>query len=132
MKLADKLKLLQRSAPKRTSYGQLYRNPADLKKRYTRVTLWTLFVSHENTHLLRDHVFNKKDPLSTAQWADWFAENLQDIHRNAILPGIAIRTNKQWAVQRIIGWIGDAEHSSNPPSVGRKRHKAKRKGRKNG
>src|SRR5689334_3301370 len=104
--------MLKRAHPHVSEHGQLYREKSETRQSFTRVTLWTLFVSHENTHLLRDHVFSKGDSKTPAQWADWFANNLGDIHRNAILPGIAVRTNKQWAVQRIIGWIGDAEHAS--------------------
>lgn len=132
MKLAIKLERLKRAAPNISPFGQLYRHQRETTRQYSRVTLWTLFVSHENTHLLRDHIFKKAEPRSPQKWAEWFSANLSDIHRNAILPGIAVRTNKQWAVQRIIGWVGDAEHAIDNPKVGRTRNKTKRQGRKNG
>jgi hypothetical protein len=132
MKLKDKIAKLRRAVPKHTASGQLYAKIIETRRLYTRVTLYTLFVSNENTHMLRDHVFNCIDPRTPKQWAEWFTEHLQDIHRQAVLPGIAVRTNKQWAVQRIIGWVGNAKHSTRPPAVGRKRNKALKKGRKNG
>lgn len=132
MKLSEKIERLQRAAPHASPHGQLYKNVRETKRSYKRVTLYTLFFSEERTHLLRNHVFDSKTPRTPAQWGAWFASNLRDIHHNAVLPGLAIRTGKSWAVQRILGWVGDAEHSANTAKMGRKRHKAKHKRRKNG
>jgi hypothetical protein len=128
MKLANKLKQLRASAPKGPSqHGQLYATADARKRSYKRVTLHTLFISEENTHLLRPHVFEKAEALTPAQWADWFATNLHTVHVNAVLPGLAIRTSKSWAVERIIGWTGqsDVKHKSDNSPIRRTRHKTK-------
>jgi hypothetical protein len=132
VKLAEKIERLRRAAPHVSNHGQLYKNVRDTKRRYKRVTLYTLFFSEERTHLLRNHVFDSKSPRSPTQWAEWFAANLTEIHHNAVLPGLAIRTGKSWAVQRILGWVGDVEHKANRAKMGRTRHKTKHKRRKNG
>lgn len=132
MLLVDKLANIRRAHPNISPQGQLYKARTETKQRYSRVTLWTLFVSNENTHLLRNHVFDKSRPFTPQEWSDWFADNLSDIHKNAVLPGIAVRTNKQWTVERILGWVGDAEHTSADSVSHRTRHKTKGKRRKNG
>lgn len=132
MLLVEKMERLQKAHPNISKNGQLYKHKSETLQSYASVTLWTLFVSSENTHLLRDHVFRKSRPFNAAEWSQWFSENLADIHKNAVLPGIAVRTNKQWTVQRILGWVGDAEYAAEDSSAYRKRHKAKNKRRKNG
>lgn len=126
MKLKDKLTRLQKATPKHSKYGQLYAKTEQTKLAYKRVTLYTIFISSENTHLIRPHVFQSKRHRTPKQWSEWFAANLADIHRNAVLPGLAVRTNKQWAVERIIGWTADAKSSSRNTKMGRTRNKAKR------
>jgi hypothetical protein len=110
----------------------MYHAAAELKKSYKRVTLYTLFVSTENTHLLRNHLFEAKRARSGKQWAEWFREHLREVHENGVLPGIALRTGKTWAVAQIIGWIGNAKHTIDNTKVVKRRNKTKLKGRKNG
>ena len=140
MKLKEKLHLLKRAAPKCDATGMLYRVRADLKGSWSRVTFHTLFVSSENTHLMRAHVFDSSMARDKAEWAAWFAamvpvaddqpegsqENrLYHIHRKHVLPGIALRTGKQWAVAALIGWIPDAKYKPDVAKVSKQRHKAK-------
>lgn len=127
MKLSDKLDMLRAAVPKGpTRFGQLYAVASETRRKYRRVTLHTLFISEENTHLLRPHVFRKESALTPAQWSDWFGANLTRIHKDFVLPGIAIRTSKSWAVERIIGWSGgNVEYKSNPSAIRGKRNKAK-------
>lgn len=132
MKLSERLDRLKRAAPKHTRYGQMYAKPEHTKRAFKRVTLYTLFLSAENTHILRPHVFQAKKYRTPAQWSTWFSANLEHIHRNAVLPGLAVRTNKQWAVERIIGWTGDAKSSVGVAKVDRPRNKAKRQRRTRG
>lgn len=130
MKLKVKLAKLQVIAPHASEHGQLYKDVADTRKKYRKVTLYTLFVSDENTHLLRDHVFSKKRARSPADWARFFTSDLTDIHREAVLPGLALRTSKQWSVKRILGWRGKvAEHRASNPKVGRRRNTTAHKGK---
>lgn len=128
MKLAEKIERLQRAAPKVSKFGQLYAVKADTERKYKRIVLHTLFRSDENTHLLRPHVFTKKAAMTPQQWHAWLSEHLTDIHKNAVLPGLAVRTSKSWAVERIIGWTADVKHKSRNPPVDRRRNQAKRKG----
>lgn len=133
MKLRDKLDRLRRAVPKGpTKYGQLYAVASETKQRYKQVTLHTLFISEENTHLLRPHVFKKDEAMTPAQWHDWFSQKLEEIHKTAVLPGIAIRTNKSWAVERILGWTGNVKHKSDSSAARSKRNQTKRQRRKNG
>ena len=133
MKLKDKLDRIRAALPKGpTRHGQLYAVATDTKRRYKQVTLYTLFISEENTHLLRPHIFKKEDAMTPAQWHDWFSDKLEEIHKTAVLPGIAIRTNKSWAVERILGWSGNAKHESDTPATRSKGNQTKRPRRKNG
>lgn len=146
MKLSEKLDRIREATPKCSVHGQLYSNVKQTRLRYSRVTLITLFRSDENTHLIRDHVFDKSGEkefegrthkikaryMSAKEWAEWFAANLEAIHVRSVLPGIALRTSKHWQVERIIGWIGDAKYTAPHTKLARKRHKAKSQRRKNG
>lgn len=133
MKLKDRLDLLKRAAPECSIYGQLYKNASDTKGAWYRVTLHCVFVSSENTHAIREHIFEtKKDARTAQEWSDWFGRNLEKIHRDGVLPGMSLRTGKQWAVAKIIGWTADANDKASDPKVSKRRPKAKRKGRKNG
>ena len=126
MKLKLKLQRLQKAVPKRSVNGQLYRTAAQTRKKYSRVTLYTLFVSDENTLLFRDHVFKKDVAITPKAWSEFFERKLREIHRTAVLPGLELRTNKQWAVKRILGWVGDAQYTTDTAALGRERDKTKR------
>jgi len=133
MKLKSKLDNIRKMYPKGpTVYGEIYAGKRDDKKRFKRVTLYTLFVSDENTHLLRPHVFETQGTRNAKMWAAWFAAKLQDIHEQAVLPGIGVRTNKSWAVKQILGWAAHVKHKSNSARMDRKGHKTKSQRVKNG
>lgn len=134
MKIKTKLQQLQRVAPKSSRYGQLYRDVAETRREFKRVKLWTLFVSDDGEHMLRPHVFQKKEAHDAKWWFDWFKRHLEKIHREAILPGLSIRTDlsKQWAVEQILGWTGDVKHISRNSASRSGRNQAKQKRRKNG
>lgn len=134
MKIKTKLQQLQKVAPKSSRYGQLYMATDETRTDFKRVKLWTLFVSDDGEHMLRLHVFEKKEAHPPKWWHEWFASHLEEIHREAILPGLSIRTDlsKQWAVEQILGWTGDAKYISGNSALRRGRHKAKQTRRKNG
>lgn len=132
MKIREKLERLRRLAPNRSATGQLYKNQKELSKKFVRISMYTLLVSSENTHQIHEAVFNKVNGKKSAEWAEWFSRNFETIYVKGILAGIGIRTEKQWSVQKIIGWVGHAEYTTRSAKVGRKRHKTKRKGIKNG
>lgn len=104
MKLKERIEHLRRLYPRMSEHGQMYRTKSELKGARRKVTLHTIFVSNENTHMLRPHTFESKKLRTSKQWAAWFALELTDIHHKAVLPGLALRTGKQWAVAKIIGW----------------------------
>jgi hypothetical protein len=132
MKLKEQLDNIRRVYPRRNRYGQLTPDRSG-SKAWKRVTLFTLFVSGENTHLIRPHAFTKNRPMNAWQWAHWFSTNLREVYENGILPGIGIRTGKQWVVQRVIGWAAkDVESIIRNPKVAHRRNKAKKARRKNG
>lgn len=132
MKLKEQLNNIKRVYPRRNRYGQLTPDRTG-KKEWKRVTLFTLFVSTDNTHMIRPHAFKKHVAMTAREWANWFSNNLREVYVNGILPGIGIRTGKQWVVQRVIGWAAqDAESIIRDSAVAGRRHKAKKKGRKNG
>jgi hypothetical protein len=133
-KLANKILLLRRIAPKASRYGQLYRDISQTRVRYKRVWFWTLYVSDENTHMVRKHLFKKDNAMSPKEWHAWFARNMDKIQRSAVLPGLAIRTDlsKQWAVARYIGWVGDAKHATRHTAARRTRNKTKSSRRTSG
>lgn len=134
MKLKTKIQQLQRVVPKSSRYGQLYSDIAETRQEFKRVKLWTLFVSDDGEHMLRPHVFQKKEAHGAKWWFEWFNDHLEKIHRDAILPGLSIRTDlsKQWAVEQILGWTGDVKHKARNSAARRTRNKPKQSRRKNG
>lgn len=120
----DRIKRLGRKHDPAT--GMLYTKKSDLKGAWNEITLFTLFVSDENTFLIRPHVFAKREPKTAPQWHEWFREHYGTICREGILPGMANRTGKFWRVYRVIGWVpGAHSRSTNPPPRG-KGNKTKR------
>lgn len=134
MKLKTKLKQLQKIAPKHSRFGQLYKDAAATKRSYKRVNMWTLYVSDENEHMLRKHVFNKQRAMSPKEWHAWFTEHLDKIQREAILPALAVRTDlsKQWAVKQYLGWTGNAQYATRDTAARSTRNQTKPQRRKNG
>jgi hypothetical protein len=134
MKLKTKLDRIRKLYPKGpTANGQIFSGRFLPTARFKKVTLYTLFVSDENTHLLRPHVFETHRGRTATQWSAWFAAKLTDIHIASVLPGLGIRTDKSWSVKRILGWsAGNAQHRIDSPRVARKGHKTKSSRGKNG
>lgn len=126
--------MLQRIAPHVSRYGQLYRDKSATKRAYKRVRMWTLYVSDENEHMMRPHVFQKRAAMTAKEWHSWFAIHLDKIQREAILPALSVRTDlsKPWAVMQYIGWTGDAKYASRITAARRTRHKTKSQRGKNG
>lgn len=130
----DKLEQLRALYPKHAKTGQLFRVRGDTKGAWTHVTLYTVFVSDDGDFLFRPHVFKKQDAKSASEWAEWFKEHLEGIFLHGVLPGLARRTGLeiQWSVYRIVGWVSNVEPIATGAAVSRRRHKAKKKGGKNG
>lgn len=109
--------------------GMLFNRRAELAVKRKTITLVGVFVSDENTFLIRPHVFNSKKGRDAKQWEQYLAENYGDILRDGILPGMELRTDKQWRLYRIIGWFPNDNSRLVRALVRSKRNKAKRKGR---
>lgn len=127
-KIKNRIAMLQRIAPKVSRYGQLYRDKKATQYAYKRVYMWTLYVSDENEHMMRKHIFESKRTARTPkEWHAWFTKHLDKIQRETILAGLSRHTDlsKPWAVAQYIGWTADAKHSSRITATRRKRHKAK-------
>ena len=111
---------------------------APASKLYKKVTLFALFVSDENTFLIRPHIFNSNDGRSETEWHSWFRANYTTkrpddgepgILRN-ILDGISRRTgDKQWRIARVIGWAPNDRSGVIHSEKSKTRNKAKRKRR---
>jgi hypothetical protein len=149
MKLREEIQRLRRIAPladKRT--GQLYsrggRGLDPRKAAYKKITLYTLFTSDEGDMMTRGHIFQKREPLTPNQWAQWFKHPARDdpsmstvdyIMKNDVLGGLSRVTgdlSKQWAVVEYIGWIGDAKYKPDDSAPRRRRNPARKKGRTRG
>lgn len=128
MKLKEKLANLQNSLPLRSKHGQLHSNPTELNGSWKQVTLFTLFESTEDTHLLRPHAFRTEKPRDAAGWDSFFRENLATIQKRDIIPGMNLRTGKIWRVQKIIGWAPDVVSNSRRATPPKRRHQTKHKG----
>ena len=98
MKLAVLFENLRRTHPNHAPTGQMYRVKKDTTAKHARVSMHVLLVSDENTHMIHEAVFNKDNAMSGVQWKAWFAKHFDKIYTQSILPGIAIRTHKAWAV----------------------------------
>lgn len=134
MKIKTKIQQLRKVVPHASKYGQLYKDRKQTSMRFRRVTLWTLFISDDGEHMLRPHVFEKREPHSADWWHAWFSSHLREIHSEGILPGLAIRTDlsKQWGVKQILGWIGNAKYASRDSAVRSGRNKTQPKRRPRG
>lgn len=122
--------------------GMLYNNKRQLATKRKRITLIGLFVSDEDTFLIRPHLFeSKKEPRNAREWEAWLAqhyrakalpgEKREPILTN-ILDGMENRTGKQWRLYRIIGWLPDDSTRLVRAKTRSTRNKTKPQRRKNG
>ena len=97
----------------RLEHSGAKREPAS--KLFKKVTLFALFVSDEETFLIRPHIFASNDGRTAEGWSAWFKKNytterpkdgIPGILQN-ILDGISRRSggDKHWAIARIVGWV---------------------------
>lgn len=123
------------------STGQLYNTEAQRKRSYKKITLIGMFVSDENTFLIRPHVFEKNDAMSPRQWEAWFSRhyNAEPEQENGhpgvlfqILDGMENRTGKQWRLYRIIGWVAGDNTGLVRSRARKARNKTEPSRRKNG
>ena len=133
-RIASKLRQIRRTFKRRHSSGMLYNNANELKYFYKRVTMFCVFVSDDETWLLRPHIFEaKKITRSPEDWAAWFAEHHTKIIEDSILDAISNRTGgKHWSLYRIIGFVPDARTKSKVPKLAKKRNQINKPRVKNG
>jgi hypothetical protein len=142
--LREKFDQLRRMFPKRNG-GQIYR--AAPRTPRTQATLYTYLVSDEGTHMIHETIFNKKEAQPPAWWRDWIltkalrgtghpsegtSAERKGIMRGSVLPGINVRTQKFWRIERVLGWWLHDLHQPTPSPVAAGRHKTKSQRRKNG
>lgn len=106
--------------------GFLYLNKKTLKTPQKRITFYGLFVSDEDTFVIRPHVFRSKKAMTPRAWRGWLEGSYGDILRKSILPGMSIRTdNKFWRLSHVIGISPGAPIRFADSATHRKRHKTK-------
>lgn len=132
MKVGERLEQIRRMAPHTNEYGQMFAREAETRRRFYRVSLWYLLVSVENTHSVHETVFKKTEPLSSAEWAAWFKSEKAREALSHIIAHIGMRTGKRWALQKFLGWTGDAEFAARNPPPSTRRHKTIKKRGKSG
>ena len=121
--------------------GMLYNTKSQLTTKRKKITLIGLFVSDEDTFLIRPHLFESNTARNARQWEAWLSEHYRaapipgdsrvPILKN-ILDGMQNRTNKQWRLYRIIGWTPDDRTWIVRAKTRGARNKTKSQRRKNG
>lgn len=135
--IGKRLDKLRKAYKKRdNATGMLYNNAASLKRRYRKITMYGVFVSDENTFMLRPHIFEiseSKPARTPQQWSDWLSEHYGSILPN-ILAGMSNRTGgKFWRIYRVVGWTaGHASTGTVHTAKRKKRNKTIAKRNKNG
>lgn len=140
--IGAQIKRIRRIARKRDlATGMLYNNKRQLTTKRKKITLIGIFVSDENTFLIRPHLFESGTSRNAAQWGAWLRENYSakpdpDSTRlpilTNILSGMENRTGKQWRLYRIIGWLPDDSKRIVRAKTLSTRNKTKSQRRKNG
>lgn len=129
LSVGEKIRMIQRGKKLDAATGMLYTNAKQRRGRWRAIVLWSLFVSDEQTFLVRPHLFEtKKSPRTAAQWHAWF-----EIHYGRVLPdilaGMNIRTEKFWRIYRVIGWTPGKRFNDysqpNRSSLPKRRNKTK-------
>lgn len=130
--IGKQIKRILRLRPNRdAATGMLFKQRRELTVKRKKVTLAGLFVSDENTFLVRPHLFESKTARNATEWEQWFSENYGEILPN-ILEGMENRTGKQWRLYRIIGWLPDDSTRLIRAKTRTQRNKTKQKRRQNG
>ena len=140
--IGAQIKRIQRIAKKRdNASGMLYNTKRQLSTKRKKITLIGIFVSDEDTFLIRPHLFESKTARNAREWGDWLQEhytaksipgdNRVPILAN-ILDGMENRTGKQWRLYRIIGWLPDDSIRIIRAKTRTERNKTKSQRRKNG
>ena len=130
--IGAQIRRIQRIAKNRdAATGMLYNTRRQLSTKRKRITLIGLFVSDENTFLIRPHLFESKTARNAKEWEAWLADKYGEILPN-ILEGMENRTGKQWRLDRIIGWLPDDSTRLVRTETRSQRNKTKPQRRKNG
>ena len=139
--IGAQVKRVQRIAKRRdNATGMLYNSPGQLVTRRKKITLLGIFVSDEDTFLIRPHLFKSDNPRNAVEWERWLSkhytvevddDDIGGILGN-ILSGMENRTGKQWRLYRLIGWLPDDSTRIVRAKTRRERNKIKSQRRKNG
>lgn len=113
--IGAQIRRIQKLRPNRDeATGMLYKTRRELATKRKKITLIGLFVSDDNTFLIRPHLFESKTARNAREWEQWFSEHYSVTGPNGevgilgnILSGMENRTGKQWRLYRIIGWLPD-------------------------
>lgn len=115
--IGAQVKRIQRIAKNRDDVtGMLFNTRRQLSTKRKKITLIGLFVSDENTFLIRPHMFESQIARNANEWGAWLSKNYTakpdpETTRlpmlTNILEGMQNRTGKQWRLYRIIGWLPD-------------------------
>lgn len=140
--IGAQIKRIQRIAKKRDNVsGMLYNTKRQLSTKRKKITLIGIFVSDEDTFLIRPHLIESNTPRNASEWGAWLSEHYRAVARTGedripmltnILDGMENRTGKQWRLYRIIGWLPDDSTRIIRAKTRTERNKTKSQRRKNG
>ena len=105
--IRQKIKILKRKFPFRTSYGFLHSMKSDVRRKYTTIFLYCLIYSPEKGHSLliwdshrRGH---NKNPV---EWNAWINSDGITALNDYVLPAINSKRGDTWQFQRLVGFSG--------------------------
>jgi hypothetical protein len=116
--LRDSISNLEKIAPNRERNGHLYRE--NKNESTHRATVFAVIKSSDDTYALHETLFESKhDTRSAKEWSSWLAEHAfagsgagddspverLGIYKGAVLPGINKKSQKQWDIEKVLGFI---------------------------
>jgi hypothetical protein len=95
--------------------------------------------STDDTYALHETLFESSNPRDPSQWSEWFKEHAfsgtgdsddavldrEGIYYGSVLPGINRKSQKQWDIEKVLGFTQHDIRKSRNTAVARGRHKTK-------
>ena len=106
MKIKDRMEALKRTYPNisRRHARFLYGRPGDMSRRSKKITVWMVLWSEDGRVSLHKTGFEKKRPMSVAEWSGWLVVNAPDVFKDSVLAYVNRTFGSSWNIERVIGW----------------------------